>query len=408
VNDRAGLDAVKAALARMGAVEVCRRLNLDRPSVATGGGLLVLCPWHGDGTPSCKVDTRSGAIVAFCHACKAGGDALALVAAVHGLDPSSKVDFPEVLKLAAQLAGVDLGDVRSGAYVPPPARPAPPPRALPPAVEVAALWAACGPVTRDPEVAAWLQKRGLEPERVDAAGLARALPVDVAEFGATVAAWLRSPHYLDLDAGPVELEAAAVAQHAASVARWAAFQGDRPAPVAWAALGYRCVVPMFDAAGELVSVRARNVAEGEPKALPPKGWTAKGMVMANPLGRMMLALGAWPWWAAGKVVIAEGEPDWLTLSLLPEAAAAAVLGLGGAGGWTGELAARVPSGSTVRIWTDLDDAGDRYAERIAEDLQGRCTVTESEPGERAARRATRPERERAARAQKLPFTMGTI
>ena len=47
MSDRAGLDAVKAALARMGAVEVCRRLNLDRPSVATGGGLLVLCPWHG-------------------------------------------------------------------------------------------------------------------------------------------------------------------------------------------------------------------------------------------------------------------------------------------------------------------------------------------------------------------------
>ena len=398
-GDRAGLDAVKAALARMGAVEVCRRLNLDRPSVATGGGLLVLCPWHGDGTPSCKVDTRSGAIVAFCHACKAGGDVLALVAAVHGLDPSSKAAFPEVLKLAASLAGVDLGDVRSGAYVPPPARPAPPPRPPPPPVEVAALWAACGPVTRDPEVAAWLQKRGLEPERVDAAGLARALPVDVAELGAAVAAWLRSPHYLDLDGGPVELEAAAVAQHAASVARWAAFQGDRPAPVAWAALGYRCVVPMFDAAGELVSVRARNVTEGEPKALPPKGWTAKGMVMANPLGRMVLALGAWPWWAERKVVICEGEPDWLTWATR-DAGAVAVLGIAGSGGWAGELAARVPGGSRVVVRTDEDDAGDRYAEHVAASLQGLCTVLETKPSERAARRATRPERERAKRTAK--------
>lgn len=411
MSDRAGLDAVKAALARMGAVEVCRRLNLDRPSVRTGQGLLVLCPWHGDRTPSCKVDTRSGAIAAFCHACKAGGDALDLVAAVHGLDPSSKVDFPEVLKLAAALAGVDLGDVRSGAYVPPPARPADPPRPPPPPVEVAALWAVCGPVTRDPEVAAWLQKRGLDPERVDAAGLARALPVDVAELGAAVAAWLRSPHYLDLDGGPVELEAAAVAQHAASVARWATLRGERPAPVPWAALGYRCLVPMFDAAGELVSVRARNVTSGEPKALPPKGWTAKGMVMANPLGRMMLDLGAWPWWAAGKVVIAEGEPDWLTWGTHDTAGAVAVLGLGGAGGWTGELAARVPSGSTVTLRTDEDDAGDRYAADIALTLRGRCKVLETGADARAARRATPPEREReqrAARPQSLPFPMGSI
>ncbi len=179
------------------------------------------------------------------------------------------------------------------------------------------------------------------------------------------------------------------------VTLWASSDVER----SWAALGYRCLVPMFDAAGELVSLRARNVTEGEPKALPPKGWTAKGMVMANPLGRMMLDLGAWPWWAERKVVICEGEPDWLTWATR-DAGTVAVLGIAGSGGWAGELAARVPGGSRVVVRTDEDDAGDRYAEHVAASLQGLCTVLETKPSERAARRATRPERERAKRTAK--------
>jgi hypothetical protein len=41
------------------------------------------------------------------------------------------------------------------------------------------------------------------------------------------------------------------------------------------------------------------------------------------------------------------------------------------------------------VRTDPDDAGDRYAEQIAESLLGRCQVLEMDPEERAARRRAR-------------------
>ena len=43
------------------------------------------------------------------------------------------------------------------------------------------------------------------------------------------------------------------------VPRWAAYRGARPAPVPWSELGYRLLLPMYDAMGTLQSVRARAV-----------------------------------------------------------------------------------------------------------------------------------------------------
>ena len=158
-------------------------------------------------------------------------------------------------------------------------------------------------------------------------------------------------------------------------------------------------MPMFDGAGDLVSVRARNVAGGEPKAAPPLGWTAKGMVMANPLGQMALALGTWPWWAERKVMICEGEPDWLSWAARPVGRSMAVLGLGGSGGWSSSIARGIPAGSRVLVRTHEDPAGDHYAEQIAAELEGLCYVSESEPIGREARRAEREAQAAAKRAE---------
>jgi hypothetical protein len=120
--------------------------------------------------------------------------------------------------------------------------------------------------------------------------------------------------------------------------------------------------------------------------------------MADPLAAMMLALGSWPEHAEKRVVISEGEPDFLTwASRGTGARTLAVLGIAGAGTWTKEIADRIPDGSTAIVRTDQDDAGDRYAEQITASLWGRCAVLESDPEARRARRATRPEREREAR-----------
>jgi len=243
--------------------------------------------------------------------------------------------------------------------------------------EVRALWDACRPCAADTAVAAWLRSRAVDPVLVDLLGLARALPAGVT--------------------GP----------------RWASYRGEAAAPAPWAALGYRVLVPMYDAAGELRSIRARHIGPARddlPKALPPSGHGCKGLAMACPLGSLMLAVAGWPWWAERRVLITEGEPDlltWATRGDIPRRLA--VLGVGGSGQWTEALADRIPDGSIVIIRTDPDDAGDAYAAEIVETLRGRCRAYESDPQGRAQRRRTKAERDAARRARRVqPSIPGVV
>ena len=69
--------------------------------------------------------------------------------------------------------------------------------------------------------------------------------------------------------------------------RWARGPGGD-----WRTTGHRCVVPLFDHTGEIVSVRARAVLpDVSPKNLAPAGYAVAGLVMADALGRLMLAVG---------------------------------------------------------------------------------------------------------------------
>jgi hypothetical protein len=99
--------------------------------------------------------------------------------------------------------------------------------------------------------------------------------------------------------------------------------------------------------------------------------TTRGLVMANELGREVLAWGGlWGPQPEG-VVIVEGEPDYLTACCAwPDWA---VLGIT-SGAWTEELARTVPRGAVVVVRTDADTAGDRYAAHVAETLTGWATV----------------------------------
>lgn len=246
----------------------------------------------------------------------------------------------------------------------PVAEPAP---AYPPMAEVAALWDACTPLDRvsmyDP-VYFWLENaehgRGLSCRQLAALDLARAMP-------------------LDPDAYP-----------------W-------PSWIPWLILGraawlrrYRLAVPMYDATGALRSLRFRAVTaerevvdgvlrwrrvevEDKLKALAPKGTTVRGLALADPVGRALLAgeLASAPW--NGTVVVTEGEPDALTWStrqrrgMAPDSRTWAVLGVVN-GSWTDGLAARVPTGAKVALRTHADAMGNRYAERVRGTLAGRCEV----------------------------------
>jgi hypothetical protein len=367
MSDRGVIDDIRQRLADPR--EVARRLGLDGGKVVSQGGkgITICCPAHGDRTPSLSL-TRGpdGTLRVRCFGCELQGDVFSLLAAVDGR--TLPRDFPAVLEQAAALAGVALDDARGSTawtqrprFVPPP----PVPPRYPPAAEVQALIEACGPCARDPEIAAELTRRKIDPVGVDRYGLAFALPLS------------------------------------AKLPDWAGYIGGRENAVPWTVDGYRLIVPMRGSDGKVTSVRARAVTprpEGMPKALPASGYSSVGLVMACPCAAVMLSFGAWVGRCERRVVVSEGEPDWLTWASRGSGPRElASLGIGGAGQWTQGLADRVPDGSTVILRTDQDDAGDKYAESITASLRGRCKVLESDPPARAERRQTRPERELARR-----------
>jgi DNA primase len=300
------------------------------------GGWIILCPWHAENTPSCSVRLVDGVILAKCHGCDAGGDVLSLVAVARGL--STGRDFRQVLVEAARLGGlwqiVDELEGRGEAPAPRPiARTTPaqeaPVRDYPPSGEVEALWARSGPADEDPAVSEYLWSRGLNPVLVDTVDLGRAVPADGA------------------------------------MPRWARCRfGD------WREAGYRIVVPMYDANGDLRSVRGWRVTDGEgPKRLPPFGHKASELVMAD----------AWALaWLRGerqpeRVVVVEGEPDWMTWSTHLNDPHTATIGIV-SGSWHEALARKFPVGCRVDVRTDHDDAGDRYASEVEKSLRRRCFV----------------------------------
>jgi hypothetical protein len=363
MHDREHIDQIKAALSDP--CDVAARLGLMEGARRQAGGIHVKCPGHDESGPSCSLTRgRDGTlrVVCFGNGCGLSGDVFCLIAAVERLDVGR--DFAAVLRRAIDLAGVDL---ERRPWTPRPRSRPPAPKPPPPVNEVRALWDACRPCAADADVAAWLRSRAVDPELVDRLGLARALPVGL------------------------------------TGSRWTSYRGEADSPVPWAALGYRVIVPMYNAAGDLCSVRARYIGQPRsdlPKALPPSGHGCKGLAMACPVAAIMLAVAGWPWWAERRVVITEGEPDFLTWATRGEIPRKlAVLGVGGSGQWTEAIADRIPDDSLVIIRTDPDDAGDAYAAEIVASLRGRCRARESDSDGRAQRRRTKAERDAARRAR---------
>jgi hypothetical protein len=118
---KAALTDVRAVLAGLGLLGKAKR---------KGDAFDILCPWHDEHTPSCRVSVRAhGALQAHCFGCGETGDVLNLIAAVHRLD--LRRDAQAILSIGADLAGIALdfghaGVVGAGPiYQAPTARPAP-------------------------------------------------------------------------------------------------------------------------------------------------------------------------------------------------------------------------------------------------------------------------------------------
>lgn len=284
-------------------------------------GVIVNCPAHKDtGRPNCSITVaKDGTARVKCHACGFKGDAITLVAVVHGLD--LKKEFKRALRLAAELAGQDALADEIGDGVPRPERiHLPEPRQLPEAPwpdRVDYVWDSCLPIHNNSDAVSMLDGRGIDPYRVERRNLARVLSD-------------------------------------APLPSWASF-GKRN----WKQTGHRLLVRAFDSCGNLKSLRAWRVIDGEtPKRLPPSGCKSAGLVLADRLGWLALTEQSAP----DVLWVVEGEPDWLAASLAAPGGHA-VLGIG-SGSWSVELAKKLRGIRRIMVATHPDLAGDRYAAHI--------------------------------------------
>jgi len=241
---------------------------------------------------------------------------------------------------------------------------------------VGALWLQTVPCAADTgealEAAAWLRSRGLDAAEVDRLELARVLPparvppedLDAAEdFAEREAIMLEG----DGEAPEAVLFNAlrcvrprwpsAVLRPCPELPPWAAV-----GRLDWRAAGYLLCCPAWTAGGALASLHARRVRGGAAgvKGAWPRGYAAKGTVLANRAGLALLRGGSAP-----LAVVCEGLPDYLTGACCwPEVA---VLGIA-AGSVTPALGARLAAAEGVLLAADPDAAGDRYAAALAAEI----------------------------------------
>jgi len=132
----------------------------------------------------------------------------------------------------------------------------------------------------------------------------------------------------------------------------------------WYTAGFRLVIPMHDADGVRRSIRARHTGETDPPGRKSTAAKYRGCAMANPPALELLRGQGGP----STVVIAEGEPDYLTAATTwPTCAVFGIV----AGSWKPEHAQRIPDGSTVLLYTDADATGESYADKIRRTFAGR-------------------------------------
>lgn len=204
----------------------------------------------------------------------------------------------------------------------------------PPTEEVAALWTNARSISDVPEVRAYLVKRGLDPRTMEDRDLVRVLPLKGLPSWAQP--WVRSQHLL--------------------------------------------LTPLYNHNGEMASFKARCIGEHPVKSFSPKGFNVTELVMADSFGKRLLKLkkrpDGWNPQEALKILITEGEPNfwsWATTFSETDPYAPAILGIF-SGAWNKTIAACIPALSTVKIATDNDETGDKYAKAIAETLNNHETT----------------------------------
>lgn len=177
--------------------------------------------------------------------------------------------------------------------------------------------------------------------------------------------------------------------------KWAQARGER-----WGEAGYGAVIPLFDARGQLRSVKARwttptvvdeetGEVTGAPpdgmKSIGPYGFDLRGLVMANAPALWLLMHGEWQPDTPRdqrELWMVEGEPDFLVAVFRLYTSARPLRACIGqfAGSWTPAHASRVPR-DTIGVVNaqDPDRGGDKLADLVQRTLQGRAPIKRRRP-----------------------------
>ena len=301
------VQVVEAIKRRLSLKEVVSRYVALKP--AGRGRWKGLCPFHQEKTPSFYVDEEKGLF--HCFGCKAGGDLIAFVERIEGLD------FQTALERLAEEAGVELprrpgGERRKELYE---------------VLKLAQAYFQEG-LKAHPEAGAYLEGRGLSPESVARFGLGYAPPK-----GDGLLTYL-SRHGVSPEEG---LKAGVLAEKEGRY--YDRFRG-------------RITFPIKDHLGRIVAFTGRALGDETPKYLNSP---------ETPLFRKREVLFAFPEAKArlreGRAIVVEGLFDAIALHQLGFPETVAVLGSG-----LSEEQARLLKAQEVRevyLAFDADEAGQK-------------------------------------------------
>lgn len=322
------------------------------------------CPVCGSATRHTQTSDRRGACGIRrdgkgwrCFQCDVSGDAATLAAYLvtgkRSLDGDAGVTVLAACAdrgLCTPLDAAAPKQVRPVYVAPAPVEPGPEPAI--PAAELQSLWAATLPVNRtmaDPHVldmgvCFYLSGRGWYPSALAALDLVRVTPLPEAYV------W---PEW------------------------W---------PKAWAT-AYRLVMRAYSPAGDFVSLHGRSIVPDlTPKTRWPKGYAA-GHLFADARGVALLRGEAGD---TDKVVVVEGMTDTIALTMATADAGRKHAILGITSGATKALAdVKWPAGIPVVVFTDADEAGERYAAEIEAAIPSTVDVRRARAAQPTQKAATR-------------------
>ena len=324
-HNRDEIENLKAKL--VDPLAVCMALELADGHRAQSGGIVIRCPWHDDTNPSCSVTVgEQNTLRGHCFSCGATKDVIDLVAIAKQLDVTTQ--FADVLREAHAVVAL----LETTPNVAPEED-----RSLDFALfdRAARILLEAAPISAARDVASYLERRGLLQAALRHMwGALPAEAVKQSQLTSKIAreigdeAWMRT----GLAVGPTSFK--------------------HPTHV--------IVIPWRDEQGRIVTLQRRRLDDDDPRYVMPAGRPA-----LTPYGVEHLVTAA----DSGEVAFVEGAFDVLAAETLYESHGLnrVVLGIPGVGSWNPAWAKFCP-GRTCHIAVDRDDAGEKVAAKMADDL----------------------------------------